>query len=126
MTSFEIAELLKKEGTQDVTHAFFLLLREKKVSFVELSKWYTHFLETEIKENSTVITELAFSLAMYKNPMSNAGSQEQLRTKANKAIVASKVFKGTPYEQELLTNSEEHYNPDDIRRLAKSLRGRKS
>lgn len=122
MTALEIAELLKKEGIQDVNQAFFYLLMENKVSFTELAKKYTSYLKAKVDENSTLVTELAFSLAMYKDPDLNKGTFDELRLKSNKAIIASRIFQGTPYEQDLIMSREEHYEPEEKRGRKKMIK----
>lgn len=116
MTSREIADLLKKEDKLELNHAIFLLLKEKHLSYVEVSKAYTAFLQSEIERNSDIVTELAYSLTMYKTPKTNEADHEALRMKSNRAIIASGVFKGTPFEQEMLMNREEHYWPEEKQR----------
>jgi hypothetical protein len=84
----------------------FQMLDTGVISFTEITKIYVSALQKKKEENSDIITELGFSLAMYKNRNFNQGTDEDLLLKANKALVKSQLFKGTEFEAELLSTSD--------------------
>lgn len=84
----------------------FQMLDTGVISFTEITKLYVSALQRQKEENSDTITELGYSLAMYKNRNFNKGTDEELLLKANKALIKSQLFKGTDFEAELLSTSD--------------------
>jgi len=93
-------EELSNISKKDLLAIFYNLLKDEKVSYVELSTIYTQYLQDKNEDNNNLITELGMSLMMYKDKKTG-GTWKQAETKANKALISSKLFKGTPYEEKL-------------------------
>lgn len=98
-------EELSNLDPDDVKHIFFNLLKNKTVSFTDLSKVYVDYLESNEKENKNLICELGFSLVMFKEKQTG-GTWEQANKKASKALIRSGLFAGTLYEKKLIKQTK--------------------
>lgn len=91
---------------EELLYIFFNLLNTNKISFAELSTIYTQFLQEKDKENRALVCELGFSLVMYKDKVTG-GTWKDAEIKANKALIQSRLFKGTKYEEKLKKKLDE-------------------
>lgn len=94
-------EELSNLHENDRMYVIYNLLLNNKVSFATLSDLYVQALRKKEEEKAELICELGFSLVMYKNKVTG-GTWEQAEVKANKALIESRLFKGTEYERKLL------------------------
>ncbi len=77
-------------------------LLEDKIDFAEIASVYVRILEEKNKDNYAQIRDLAFIATMYRDPKTNAGTKKTLENRFSKAIMKSKVFEKTKFEEKLL------------------------
>lgn len=92
---------LKQLDKKELLVVFLRLLESKHISYSDLSSVYVKFLENADNSNKELICELAISLSMFKDKFTG-GTWEQAEAKANKALIASRIFKETKYEQKMI------------------------
>jgi len=90
-------EELSKVPEDELLYIIYNLLDTNKVSFEKLAELRIASLKAKDEANRELVCELGFSLVMYKDKIT-AGTWEQAEQKANKALIQSKLFKGTEYE----------------------------
>ena len=72
-----------------------------KLKFVELASLYVQVLEWKNNEKQEQLSDLVYIASMYREPKLNGGSKELLETRYAKAMIKSKIYKGTEFEKEL-------------------------
>lgn len=108
-TMMELAEI----SPVLVNKVFVSLLKKGVVSYPEISKDYVDFLEEAEANARSLNAELAITLSDFKDPR----TQDKMRlfkrnTKACQLLVASNMFKGTPYEKQLKIEMEQEFPKD--------------
>jgi hypothetical protein len=101
MKTAEIIEAIKAIPADDKKYFFLELLNDGVLDYVELSKLYVDNLKGINAERNEIITDLGYSLVMYKDPTMNMGNPHMLTKKVNGALLKTSLFWGTPFEKQL-------------------------